>query len=205
VQQDIQQHYDASHPGQVQVIGADLWNGSPAQVQSFRNQTGALFPLLLQGAAATGGNLETLYGTYDNYVVMNKQGIVRYHAALLWPHGNRYHLDQIRGCVDSLVAGTVDAPPAAPASLALAVGPSPFRDATGIALAVPAPGRARVAVHDVSGRRVATLHDGPVAAGWTRLAWNGRDDGGRRSPAGVYLVAAEVDGRRLVRRAVLLP
>ena len=67
MQQDIAAHYTASFPGQVQVLGVDLWNGTPAQLTSFQQQTGATYPLALQGAAAAGGNLELLYGTYDNY------------------------------------------------------------------------------------------------------------------------------------------
>lgn len=188
------------------MIGADLWNGTPAQLTSYRNQTGVTFPLLQQGASATGGNLGTLYGTYDNYVVINKQGIVRYHAALTWPHGNRYHLDEIRGCVDSLVANTVAVgdPPVPPLSLSAA--PTPFRDGTTLRLSLPAgAARARVVVHDVSGRRVATLHDGPLAPGESRVAWDGRDGRGRPVAPGIYLVSAELDAARLVRRVVRLP
>jgi len=93
VQANVAQYYEANHPGQVQVIGVDEWNGTAAQLRSFKSQTGVTFPLLLNGASATGGNFATLYGTYDNYVVVNKQGIVRYHAALAWPLVNRYHLN----------------------------------------------------------------------------------------------------------------
>ena len=59
----------------MQVIGVDTWNGTQAQLRSFKNTTGATYPLLLNGGLATGGNVEALYGTYDNYIVINKQGI----------------------------------------------------------------------------------------------------------------------------------
>ena len=137
MQQDLWQHYNTVSPGQVQVLGVDLWNGTASGLNSFKTQTGATYPLLLNGATATGGNVSTLYGTYDNYVVLNKQGIVRYHAALAWPHGNRYHLNEIRATVDSLVAGFLDAPPTRPSSFAIAASPNPVRGRTTITLALP--------------------------------------------------------------------
>src|SRR5206468_486823 len=129
---------------------------------SFQQQTGVTFPLALQGAAAAGGNVEMLYGTYDNYIVLNKQGIVRYHAALRWPHGNRYHPDEIRGSVDSLVTPVLDVPGGARApSFELTAGPNPSRGSVRVRLATPHPvPAASVSVHDVAGREVVTLWDG---------------------------------------------
>jgi hypothetical protein len=46
---------------------------------------------------------------------------------------------------------------------------------------------AQVAVYDAAGRRVRMLGDGPFAAGQSQLLWDGRDDAGRRLPAGVYV------------------
>ena len=40
---------------------------------------------------------------------------------------------------------------------------------------------------DSRGRRVATLHEGPAAAGPLLFEWNGRDDRGLAQPGGVYL------------------
>lgn len=204
---DIAQYYENSHPGQVQVVGVDEWNGTTTQLRSFKNQTGITFPLLLNGASATGGNFATLYGTYDNYVVVNKQGIVRYHAALGWPHGNRYHLNEIRGCVDSLVTTVVDVgPEAAPPAYRLASAPNPARGRTAVELSLPgaAAARATVTVHDLAGRRIATLWDGAVAPGVARFAWTHRDETGAPVAPGVYLVRARLADRTLVHRAVVL-
>ena len=49
---------------------------------------------------------------------------------------------------------------------------------------------ARVMVHDVLGREIEVLWDGPLAAGDSALAW----DAGRVVP-GVYVVHAEAGGR----------
>ncbi|HEY2954072.1 MAG TPA: FlgD immunoglobulin-like domain containing protein [Candidatus Eisenbacteria bacterium] len=200
------------------VLGADLWLGSPTQVGSFKSQTGVSFPLLLCGNRCIGGtgicattgsncaNLETLYGPYDNYLVINKQGIVRYHAANLWPHGNRYHLDEIRGCVDTLVSAVVGVEEAANAGPALRVAPNPFRGSIAIELSNPAGAsrRVRVTVHDLAGREVARPFDGLAGAGRTRLEWDGRGPGGLLLGAGLYLVRAEVGAAVLVRRVVWL-
>lgn len=206
MQQQISQYYEQNSPGQVQVIGVDLWNGTAGQMNSFKAQTGANYPLLLNGATATGGNVETLYGTYDNYVVISKQGIVRYHAALVWPHGNRYHLDEIRGSVDTLVAPTVGVgDPPAIASLTLSAAPNPTRGASTIALALPSSApHADVAVLDLAGRRIATLWAGPAPAGALRLAWDGRDRAGEPVAAGVYRVVATVGSLLRERRLVVV-
>ena len=213
MQANIAQYYETNYPGQVQVVGVDEWNGSAVDVRGYKDQTGVTFPLLLDGALATGGNFATLYGTYDNYVVVSKQGIVRYHASLIWPHGNRYHLDEIRGCVDSLVTSVVGVDPGpGPAVFRLASAPNPARGAATGELAIPAgeASSATVTVHDVSGRRVATVWDGAVQAGVTRFAWSHVDASGAPLPPGVYLVRARIGARNqvsryLVHRAVVLP
>jgi flagellar hook assembly protein FlgD len=45
-------------------------------------------------------------------------------------------------------------------------------------------------VLDVSGRRVRTLAQGARAVGAHALRWDGRDEAGRITPAGLYLVRA---------------
>jgi peroxiredoxin len=205
---NIHQYYEANYPGQVQVLGADSWNGTVAGVTNFRDQTGASFPLLLNAAQASGGNFDLLYGPWDNYIVINKQGIVRYHAASFWPHGNRQHINEIRGAVDTLVTSTLDVdetPGGGRAEVTLGSSPNPFHSRLRIDLSLPSPvARARVALHDIGGRRIATLHEGALSAGVTRLEWNASGGGADMAP-GIYLLAAEIDGRRLYRRVVKLP
>ena len=205
MQQDIADHYAAAFPGQVQVLGVDLWNGTVAQMTSFQQQTGVTFPLALQGAAAGGGNVELLYGIYDNYIVLNKQGVVRYHAALRWPHGNRYHLNEIRGSVDSLVTAVLDVPGGGAMAFALAAGPNPSRGSLRVSLAMPrAVPAARVSVLDVTGREVSLLWSDELAAGTHQFAWDARDARGAPVPAGLYLVRAALGADVRVRRVSVL-
>ncbi len=65
--------------------------------------------------------------------------------------------------------------------------PSPFNPAATIAWRGAAPGPLRVTVHDLRGRAVRALWDGPAAAAGT-LTWDGTDDAARQAASGVYLV-----------------
>jgi hypothetical protein len=192
-------------------LGIDLYNGTPAQLQSFQSSTGAQYPLLLLGRTATGGNVADLYVLnelypWDNYIVINKAGIVRYHAALTWPHGNRYHLNEIRGAIDSLVTSVVgvDDRPAIQ-EIALRVAPNPAPGRIGVRLTLPAAGmdRVRVDVLDLLGRRVSTLWNGRAAGGSLGLEWDGRGERGPVAP-GVYRVIADLNGRLLERRLAIV-
>ena len=193
------------------MLGVDMYNGTSSQVQGFKNQTGATYPLLLYGHTASGGDLAPLYCDsisvyWDNYLVISKQGIVRYHAALTWPHGERYHLDEIRGSVDTLVTGPVgvEGRPAGP-GVSLALAPNPVAGAAVVSVGVPSGGvdRARVTVLDPGGRLLATLWDGPAGGRPLRLGWGLQGPNGR-VPPGVYLVRAEVGHARLVRRIAVV-
>jgi hypothetical protein len=96
------------------------------------------------------------------------------------------------------VAGVPEAP-----SLALTAFPNPFNPRATIALEAPAPGKARLTVHDLRGRRVRQLWDRDVAAGPLQVQWDGRDDTGRDVPSGAYLVRAEIGAAEAVTRIVL--
>ena len=59
---------------------------------------------------------------------------MRYYAANLYAHGNRYHLNEMRAAVDSLITSTVGVPPLAGVGLSLAGAPNPFQGALSLAL-----------------------------------------------------------------------
>ena len=69
--------------------------------------------------------------------------------------------------------------------------PNPFNPVTLIRFATTRPSHIRLSIHDLAGRTVATLVDGPVAAGKHRHLWTGCDDGGRSLPSGVYFSRLE--------------
>ena len=72
---------------------------------------------------------------------------------------------------------------------------NPASGDTRVALTLARDGGARVDVHDVTGRLVRTVFDGPLAAGQRELAWDGRDAAGATVPAGLYFIGARVEGR----------
>ncbi|MEM6327064.1 MAG: T9SS type A sorting domain-containing protein [Bacteroidota bacterium] len=80
------------------------------------------------------------------------------------------------------------APSARESTLTLGAAPNPASGPVGLSLLMLRATEATVAVYDTRGRRVATLHTGPLAAGTHALAW------GAEAAPGVYLVRAVADG-----------
>jgi photosystem II stability/assembly factor-like uncharacterized protein len=116
-------------------------------------------------------------------------------------HGRSAWKLDLQAAVDApAVAGwesAIDGPQlAAPA-------PNPARGPVTLAFALPAAGSARLTVHDVAGRRIATLWDGAAPAGGTRARWDGRDESGAPVAAGAYFVrlesAGEIRTEKIVR------
>lgn len=81
--------------------------------------------------------------------------------------------------------------------------PNPFRGGTALRLTARRAGRATVRVFDLAGRPVATLLDGPVAAGERNLGWDGRDDRGIPVRNGIYWIRGDVNGEAFQRRVVV--
>uniref|UniRef100_A0A832I3Y7 T9SS type A sorting domain-containing protein n=1 Tax=Eiseniibacteriota bacterium TaxID=2212470 RepID=A0A832I3Y7_UNCEI len=86
----------------------------------------------------------------------------------------------------------VASPDAAAARTALGIAfPNPFGEALSIQWSLKRETAARLAVFDVSGRRVRTLLDGPQAAGSHLVRWDGRGDGGVLLAPGFYVIRLE--------------
>ena len=97
-------------------------------------------------------------------------------------------------------------PPGGPERLTLhPASPNPFRGSTAIEFTVPHPGaHVEIVVYNLAGQRIATLIDGSLPPGSTRLTWNGRDERGRRIASGVYFCVARAGGDRSERKILLL-
>lgn len=61
-----------------------------------------------------------------------------------------------------------------------------------------------VALYDVLGRRVRTLHSGRVDAGWHDLVWDGRNERGNLVGAGVYFYVLDAPKYRESKKMVIL-
>jgi hypothetical protein len=91
--------------------------------------------------------------------------------------------------------------PAVAGELRLGPGlPNPFARDLRIGYTLARAGRVRLEVHDLAGRRLASLADGWRDAGAHEARWDGRDAGGRVLGPGVFLAVLEAHGRRVSRK-----
>lgn len=105
---------------------------------------------------------------------------------------------QIQGTLDLVVSGT-----GGPLSAALS--PNPLNPRATLSFVTASPGRARVEIFDVSGRRVNTLVDDPsLRAGYHEVAIEGRSAAGERLGSGVYFYRIEAAGEVALGRFTIL-
>lgn len=74
-----------------------------------------------------------------------------------------------------------------PSRLALHAAPNPFDQATALTIGLPDEGAVTLRIYDLLGRRVRTVLDGVLPAGWHQCRWSGDDDGGRSVANGLYI------------------
>jgi probable HAF family extracellular repeat protein len=82
--------------------------------------------------------------------------------------------------------------------------PNPVRDASRFAFELPQAGRARLVLHDLSGRAVRELASGWFGAGHQSVPWDGRDASGARLAPGVYYAHLTTEQGTLAQRFVVL-
>jgi len=101
---------------------------------------------------------------------------------------------------DALPVITLDAPSAATGTVSLSSAfPNPFGSLTSFVVTLPRAAQVDLAIHDLAGRRVATIAHGALEAGRRSFTWDGA---GARD--GLYFVRLTVDGQVLSTRVVLL-
>jgi hypothetical protein len=83
--------------------------------------------------------------------------------------------------------------------------PNPFNPRTTVRFQMPAAGAVNVEIYDVAGRVVrAVLVDEEREAGEHEFVWDGTDDTGRETAAGIYFVRVEAEGDVASSKMVLL-
>jgi hypothetical protein len=82
--------------------------------------------------------------------------------------------------------------------------PNPFNPETTIRFTILAGGRTVLTVHDVRGRRVATLIDAEMPSGVHQVRWDGRNSQGHPVASGIYFCRLGVGGRSSSAKLVLL-
>ncbi|MFC1572923.1 DM13 domain-containing protein [Candidatus Eisenbacteria bacterium] len=82
--------------------------------------------------------------------------------------------------------------------------PNPLLTNSSIRFHLRRDGPVVLSVHDLSGRRVASLAEGTLTAGDHQVVWNGRDGNSRRVSPGVYFIRSAVAGDVVMRRVAVL-
>ena len=82
--------------------------------------------------------------------------------------------------------------------------PNPFNSSTIIPYEIAIAAAAELAIYNVAGQRVRTFVLGYQSPGEYRVAWDGRDDGGRKLGSGVYLYALKSGAKAAWRKAILV-
>lgn len=107
------------------------------------------------------------------------------------------------GCDPQLIA----LPEPARAAVLLTAEPNPLRGVTRLACRWPPArdgDRVRLCIHDLAGRLVRTLADGPPRSGDHAWVWRGDDDRGGAVPAGVYFGRLTLNGHPTTRALLLV-
>lgn len=101
--------------------------------------------------------------------------------------------------------GTVDVPEGQHSTLAVLKqnAPNPFDLTTRIGFSLEQPGFAELSVLDVTGRRMATLAKGDLAAGSHQVTWNGQTDDGLPAPSGTYWYVLRTETGEMSGRMIL--
>ena len=82
--------------------------------------------------------------------------------------------------------------------------PNPFNPSTTIDFALERPGFVDLVVLDLAGRRIATLHEGELAAGGHSRVWDGRADTGAMVASGQYRYVLTTASGQVSRSMILL-
>ncbi len=96
-------------------------------------------------------------------------------------------------------------PSGVPLRLALAQNePNPWVSATSISYTLPREAQVVLRVYNSLGQLVRTLADGKESAGYRQVAWDGRDEIGRKVPSGVYFYRLQAGAFSDTKKMVLI-
>ena len=82
--------------------------------------------------------------------------------------------------------------------------PNPFNSSTTIRYRIEEPGRVRLEIFDVQGKKVKTLADGYTGLGVYQVEWDGADASGKPVATGVYIVRLQKGTVSLFHKMLLL-
>ena len=107
-------------------------------------------------------------------------------------------------CMDVSVDDGDDTHVSGPVNYLYASRPNPFRTAATIRFSLAGDGPVKIAVYDVAGRLIRTLHDGPAKGGENTLTWDGADNAGNRVSGGIFWMEMSTPSYTSSKRMVVL-
>jgi hypothetical protein len=204
--------------------GESLTAGELARVYQVRLEAGTGYPISVWRAAGTSTVAFAVFPATPAGVFALPQALVRSHPvagqeqAAAWfspavsgdyliavfledlqgppPHESRYRL--------AVGSQAVEVEGNAPALAVAGAAPNPASGATRLRWSLGAPGRVRLAIYDVGGRRVRTLVDGARGAGAGEAPWDLLDEDGRAVAPGVYWARFEAAGLARTSRVAVV-
>jgi hypothetical protein len=145
-------------------------------------------------------------GSLDDYVGMDAYGRWTMHAFDMVPDREvtwYYWLIEVIG--EPLTSVEPEEKEGLPAEYFLNENyPNPFNSTTRIEFGLPADSEVKVEVYDVVGRKVITLVDDVLPAGFHNITWNGENSASEPVASGVYLIRMTAPNRSFDRKAILL-
>jgi len=82
--------------------------------------------------------------------------------------------------------------------------PNPSRHGCLIKYQLPKDSPITLAVYNLTGQRVKLLEEGRKPAGYHQVRWDGRDDGNRKTAAGIYFYRLTAEGYQKTERLVIV-
>jgi len=82
--------------------------------------------------------------------------------------------------------------------------PRPINPSTTISFGVPEASEVTLAIYNLRGQLIQTLHSGFIAAGWHSVVWNGTDFRGAKVASGVYVYRLESKGFVLSKKLAFM-
>jgi len=163
----------------------------------------------------TGGGTDNIYGWYpgDMEPAENLDVLIGEAMAGDWTLAVEDHAGGDQGTLNewcvrlthAAITGIDDGQAGLPERLALGRNfPNPFNPKTTLRFDLPHAAAVELAVFDVGGRRVATLHAGLMEPGRHEVEWLGRADDGRALASGLYFARLRAEGTVLTRKMVLI-
>jgi hypothetical protein len=168
--------------------GAQEWLAGTQQVISW-SASPTVMSVDVEVSRDGGNNYETVArGLTANSFVWNVSGPFTQNARVRVRDSAMPNVNDVSTADFLIYTSVTDAPPPPPPTVMAfsSPRPNPARGATAFVVSLPEPQRVAVDVYDMQGRHVRSLVRGELGGGVHSIAWDGRDDDGVRTSAGVY-------------------